>query len=92
MKVFLKKLDCTERPAKRSYKKFKSYWNNELNQFWKEKVLAEKHYLNCKGPASQKKDLCNIYKSKRKTFDRKLRYYERQYNKRNISNIENLSS
>ena len=73
-------------------KRFKSYWNDELNQFWKEKVLAEKHYLNCKGPASQKKDLCNIYKSKRKTFDRKLRYYERQYNKRNIFNIENLSS
>ena len=43
MKAFLKKLDCTELPAKRSYKKFKSYWNDELNQYWKEKVLAEKH-------------------------------------------------
>ena len=48
--------------------------------------------MNCKGPASQKKDLCNVYKSRRKTFARKIRYYERQYNKRNISSIEDPSS
>ena len=39
MKAFLKKLDCTERPAKRSYKKFKSYWNDELNQYMKGNII-----------------------------------------------------
>ena len=60
-----------------------------LSNLYKDVVKAEKMFTNCK-IRTQKRELRNTYKLTRQTFDKAFRRAERQYNQRELENIENL--
>ena len=76
--------------ARKKGKQRKPYWNHKLSLLWKDMILAEKEFLNCKGHHTQRNYLRNIYVTKRKLFDKCLRKCERKYNEKVVNDIEEV--
>ena len=70
---------------------YKPYWNNELTVLWKDMVLKEKLFLKTECTCFNEKTLKRSeFITARSTFDKQLRYYQRQYQKQQIDEIENM--
>jgi hypothetical protein len=55
----------------------KPWWNDTLTELWNEVCTAEKAWVRCKNGSS--KNLKQVYVSKRKTFDRHVQRFKRNY-------------
>ena len=73
--------------VRKKYKHHKPYWNSELTTKWKEMRNKEKAYLR-----SHTGVLLQEFKLARNKFDKSLRYFERQYNKEKVLNIEKCNT
>ena len=73
------------------WKHSKPYWDDDLNDLWKLLKISEHNYAKCK-IRREKQNLFNIFKSVRKSFDRRLRQKERQYLKNQAFKIEECNT
>ena len=69
----------------------KPFWNDELQLLWKNMNQAEKE-VRIAGNSKEKKEKHKLFKSKQNEFDRKFRFYERQYKQTWGNNLENQHS
>ena len=65
-----------------------SFWNNELNDLFKEACKAEKLYSRCIGP--EKTEYHRIFKQKRSVFDKKLRKIKNLFMRNTEIEIESM--
>ena len=77
---------------RKRFKSYKPFWNNELTKMWKAMCLKEKSYISAKKNQQHKRTLRLEFINARKIFDKRLRYFERQYNNKIITTIEDVSS
>ena len=77
---------------RKKFKSYKPFWNSELTSLWKDMCHKERSARCLTSNLQHKKSLRMKFSTARKTFDKRLRYYERQYNKNIIANIETVSS
>ena len=77
---------------RKKFKSYKPFWNSELTNLWKDMCHKERSARCLTSNLQHKKSLRMKFSTARKTFDKRLRYYERQYNKNIIANIETVSS
>ena len=97
--IFLKEMDklpsiptSSSKKQKRKFRKSQLFWNDELERLWADTCNAEKKYLNFKVRTAQdhglKNELRISFKTIQKSFDKKFRYFQRQYKKTEYSNLE----
>lgn len=67
----------------------KPYWNNELQNLWKNLCLAEKRFLKCKDQITRR-ELHNTFKDSQYDFDKRFRFYKRQYRRGKVLLLEYL--
>lgn len=75
---------------KNKFKAHKVYWNEELKTYWCDMIQKRKQFEQFQGDRQRKRALLNLYKTSRRCFDRKLRFYERQYNRNKLLDLENM--
>ena len=67
----------------RKFRKSKEFWNEELEKLWSDACNAEKKYLNFKVHSNPdfviKNEFRTVFKTAQKHFDKKFRYFQRQY-------------
>ena len=68
----------------------KPFWNEELNNLWKEVVTSEKLYLRERKKAVRQK-LLQKYKTARHVFDRRFRSTKRNYYKVKVNWLESCT-
>ena len=73
-------------------KKPKPIWNPELNNLLQDKRNSERRYRKYRGPSVIKCNLLNSYKYCCAIFDKRFRYYERQYKRNKMLYIEKLQT
>jgi hypothetical protein len=78
---------CSKQNAKK-YKHDKPYWCKTLNNLWKNMCVKEKAFVKCKGTNRLRRKLHDGFKAARHTFDRTLRRYKREYNRKRVLDIE----
>ena len=83
---------CQSKSLRKKFKSYKPFWNSELTKLWKDMCSKERAVRCVKNNSQYKKTLRSKFISARKTFDKSLRYYERQYNRNIIANIEDVST
>ena len=66
---------------RKKFKSYKPFWNSELTSLWKDMCHKERSVRCLTSNLQHKKSLRMKFSTARKTFDKRLRYYERQYNK-----------
>ena len=96
--VILKELDqylclpqCTLGTRKR-YKYSKPFWNEELTILWKTMRNSENTWKKCKGSEGLKRCLHNKFKLNQNIFDKRLKQIERNFNRQQILNIDELNT
>ena len=81
---------------KKTFRKAKPFWNNELGNLWFSACQAEKQYLNfvviSQGDHQIKKNLQSTFKKNQSHFDKKFRYYKRKFNDKNQNKLLELAS
>ncbi len=87
MDIYLKYTDSCKQ-TRRLYKNHKPYWNEHLNNLWKEMSIAEKLFTKCNGSRHIKENLRQKDIYNRNIFDKSLRKAERAYKKATLSDIE----
>ena len=75
-------------PAKKIHRPNKPFWNDELNSLWKAMRRDEHIYLKYKGDKIQREQYRLQFKLSQNMFDKRLRYFKRQYNKGYILHLE----
>ncbi len=88
MDKYLKYSESSKQTRKR-YKNHKPYWNERLNELWKDMRDSEVVYIQCRGSRHRKSYLRNQFVYKRQIFDKALRGAERSYNTNKLLDIEN---
>ena len=85
-------LPCTNVSPKdkKMFKAHKAFWNNELKELWQEMVEHRRIFEKCKKHRRVREDKLETYKSKRRIFERRLRFYERKYNQNKMEEIDNM--
>ena len=80
----------------RHFKKSQPFWNDELRSIWREVCRTEREYLQFKvtenGQLLQKQILRLNFKNYQKLFDKKFRYFKRQYNKKRFLELSESAS
>ena len=96
--VILKELEqylclpqCTSGTRKR-YKYSKPFWNEELTILWKTMRNSENTWQKCKGSEGLKRCLHNKFKLNQNIFDKRLKQIERNFNRQQILNIDELNT
>ena len=96
--VILKELDqylclpqCTSGTRKR-YKYNKPFWNEELTILWKTMRNSKNTWTKCQGSEGLKRCLHNKFKLNQNIFDKRLKQIERNFNKQQIPNIDELNT
>ena len=74
---------------KRKLKYNKPFWNDELTALWKEMVRREKSMTKSRNGVLKRQCMAE-FKSARHNFDRRFRFYERQYKRGLMDEIEDL--
>ena len=77
--------------SKRFLRPRKPFWNEELGHLWSQMNTAEK-MLRRESNNGDKKLRHSEFKAKQHVFDRRFRFYERQYKYRSCENIEQLNT
>ena len=81
---------------KNKFRKSQPFWNDELENYWKEVCWTEKAYLSFKvsdkSLLNWKAKLRNDYKLAQKTFDKKFRFFKRQFKKKDFEDLSNSAS
>ena len=71
------------------------FWNEELEDIWKNVCKTEKQYLSFKVQSNEqlpwKNKLRNDYKSTQNLFDKKFRFFKRQHKKKDFEDLEQFS-
>lgn len=75
--------------GKKTLKQHKPYWNSELTRLWKEMCDAERRMTRCYNRLIRR-DLRSHFICVRKNFDKKLRYYERNYKRGKMLELEEI--
>jgi hypothetical protein len=79
----------SEYHCKKDYRKRKKFWNNDLNDKWKNVYKCEKEMRCFRGSDNRMRNMLRIkYKNERRKFDKALRFYERRYKKGLLLKIE----
>ena len=78
--------------SRKKFKSHKPFWNSELTHLWKNMCQNEKRFKRYTGNREHKTELKTAFMLSRKVFDKKLRFYERQYNKKFIDRIEQINT
>ena len=81
--------------AKNKFRKSKEFWNDELEEIWKNVCKTEKLYLSFKVSSNVqlpwKNKLREDYKTAQKLFDKKFRFFKRQHKKKDFEDLEEFS-
>ena len=88
----LLKLKSSSPKVRKKLRISKPFWNQELTDLWRTLRDKEKVYLSFRGTKAMKRKLQADFKFARQCFDKRLRFYERQYNRQKIENIENCNT
>ena len=84
-----------QKKKNRNFRKSQPFWNNNIEDAWKEVCRSEKVYLKCKASfhcnLAQKQQFQAEFKNAQKIFDRKFRYYKRKHKAQEFIDLENLS-
>ena len=73
---------------KKRFRPRKPYWNNELNEKFRNVIEKEKRFIKCKF-RDRKHELKREYKESRHTFDKLYRKTKREYNRAKMIEIDN---
>ena len=88
--------NSNQKKAKKSFRRCQPFWNAELERRWFNVCQTEKNFINikvkCAWDARQKSHLRMIYKNAQKLFDRKMRYFKRKHQKKDIEELQDLAS
>ena len=80
---------------KKSFRKSRPFWNQELAALWSNACKTEKAYLGFKATnqtdRNRKSQLRDLFKRAQQTFDKKYRTFKRQHESKNISIIYDLA-
>ena len=79
--------------SKRERKKLKlhkPFWNSDLSNLWKSMREKENIFTKFKGHRHVKNRLYTEYKESQLYFDKKLRFYERSYNREKIEEFDDI--
>ncbi|VDI09670.1 Hypothetical predicted protein [Mytilus galloprovincialis] len=79
--------DLGQSTHKRKRRNTKPCWNNELRNLLREVNIAEKDYLRYQGDRRTKTKRREIFKIKRRQFDKRLRQEERKYTAQRLNRI-----
>ncbi|CAG2245226.1 unnamed protein product [Mytilus edulis] len=82
--------DLGQSTHKRKRRNTKPYWNNELRNL-REVNIAEKDYLSYQGDRRTKTKRREIFKIKRRQFDKRLRQEERKYTAQRLNRIKSIN-
>ena len=81
---------------KKCFRKSQKFWNNDLADLWFSACQAEKMYINfrvaCHGDLTQKNNLKEIFKNAQAHFDKKFRYYKRQFHSKDQNELHKLAA
>ncbi|CAG2194034.1 unnamed protein product [Mytilus edulis] len=83
--------DLGQSTHKRKRRNTKPYWNNELRNLLREVNIAEKDYLRYQGDRRTKTKRREIFKIKRRQFDKRLRQEERKYTAQRLNRIKSIN-
>ena len=85
--------------CKKMNKKFKKghkFWNNELANLWSLTCQAERAYTSFKVSQNadlyHKNNLRQTFKNAQSNFDKKFRYFKRQFKNKDLNDLEKLAS
>ena len=78
--------------SQKKFKYHKPFWNQELTQLWKNMCQKEKKFRSFIGAKQTKNEIRNEFLASRKLFQKRLRYYERQFDNRFIENLETINT
>ena len=79
--------------SKKRFKSSKPYWNDELYNLWKDMNKKEKFFNNYRGGIRRiKTQLLEDFKHSQRLFDKTLRKTARNYNTKQIEEIESVST
>ena len=78
--------------SKKYFRVNKPYWNQELQKCWDTMREKETVYIKYRGPNRLKKTLRNDFKTAMQSFDKKLRYYKKQYRYNSMNEIESCKT
>jgi len=91
MDMYLKYTDSSKQIRKKC-KNHKPYWNEDLNNLWKEMSMAEKLFTKCNRSRYIKENFRQKFIQARNIFDKSLRKAERTYKNNTLSDIEDSST
>ena len=84
---------CISKNSKKRLKHTKPFWNNTLENLWRNMVKLEKIFIKYKGNSKQVKNkLRNDFKNAQSNFDKQLRKANRSYNRSIVLDIETTAS
>ena len=90
MDKYLNYRDFTGQNIGKRLKISKPYWNDDLSRLWKDMSMKEKLFLKTR----ENRRSINIkrleFKEARTKFDKQLRYYQRQYRKQKIDELDKI--
>ena len=100
--LFLKEMDTLPnipssscKKMKKSFRKSHPFWNNELANLWSAACQAEKKYLNhtvnCRADYLKKNEFRQLFKNAQTHFDKKFRYFKRQFQNKDQNELEKLA-
>ena len=80
---------------KKSFRKSRPFWNQDLAALWSNACKTEKAYLGFKAinqtDKNRKSQFRDLFKSAQRAFDKKYRIFKRQHESKNISIIYDLA-
>ena len=77
--------------SKRKYKPRKAFWNDDLNNAWNVMKNKEYEFKHCKYRHMKALSRAQFAQAQY-VFDKKLRFYERNYRKEKLENIEKINT
>ena len=78
--------------SRKKFKSHKPFWNQELTNLWKIMCKKERQFRSFVGTRQAKYEKRAQFLISRKQFDKKLRYYERQFDNRFIEKLERINT
>ena len=78
--------------SQKKFKYHKPFWNQELTQLWKNMCQKEKKFGSFVGTKQTKNEIRNEFLASRKLFEKRLTYFECQFDNRFIENLETINT
>ena len=92
MDSFLKYKTVSNKKVKKSLKPQKPYWDNDLSLAWNRLRDKEREFLSYKGSSKNVKNKMRLcFKDAQNKFDKLLRKKQRAYNKRQITELDEIT-